>query len=780
MAGVFALLLLRFPGILAAEPLPNWDAVGHFAALREMAGYLASGHVTGYFGEWFGGMPLFQFYAPLFFVAVAGAWQALGQAVPLALLFRVASLLAVFAVVPALWFFTATFFGRREARFALALSPLYLFFPKVLASFGAGAAAAFYIGLVPNALGLALVLAWPAVLEQWRHAPRSRAWAAAAVLVPAVLALTHVLSFIFGLALVALWAAVACRDAATLHRNAVAGAVAFGLAAFWLVPMAATTGYAVGAVRLNSLAAQLLTLFPFHIWLMQPVAAAQLGLLAAGLALVWRRGQRVALAMYLGLLMLLLLQSPLTTLLPGLGVHYYRLLPLLMLLQLAFAAVALAAAWDRWSDGLPRFRLYATVAVATLVGITFFGVYANRLDNPEVIGPGIPWRAERFEDLAVSEELAARLARRGDVVRVSVEQPTAETLFRFGSQAALPSLLASHGLASTGGLYMESAPAYPLLSSADSQLLGGASVVNEVQSLRRLGPFAMQSPAVQLARLCSFGVNYYVTMTEPTRASLAALVGHDPVDQVGPFAVFRLGDSASISASAATTVALPAAFLSSYGRLRFRDVATALFAGEQTYSFPVAELRGDVRRLPPAELGRFSFFIVDGRSLTDAERADLVGLGKPVLALGGSGLGGTPGVPKFERLNLGPRGLADAWPAGWPELWSAMATLRDASGAGAAATVTRPDSRTLVVRSTAPAILHYTYFPYWQALGDAKVYRATSEQMLVFPGPDGTATLIYRPDGIARAAQAASWFTAAAFAVWLAWPLRRRRGPAPH
>jgi hypothetical protein len=333
-----------------------------------------------------------------------------------------------------------------------------------------------------------------------------------------------------------------------------------------------------------------------------------------------------------------------------------------------------------------------------------------------------------------------------------------------------------NGQASTGGLYLESAPAYPYLASADGLFQGDASLLDETQRLRRLGPFARQSTAVQLARLRSFGMNYYVAMTDAMKTRLAALPDASLVKQTPLFSVFRMEGADELAAPAA---ARPAAFLSSYGSLDFRDVATALYAGEATFDFPLVEWRGDVRRMPPEELARFGFLIVDGRGLDEAERAALTAVAKPVVVLGGrgGGLGASPFVADFQSLGAAQDKHGDAWPTGWPELWSAVTALKETNpDGGTPASLERSDERTMIVRGRGPVVIRFAYFPYWQpASGTDRIYRVAPDLMLVYPGVDSTAVLKYHPDTVARAAQALSCITLLAAILWIARPRLKRR-----
>ena len=128
--GIFLLMAIRFAGLFSGQELPNWDAPGHFFALQKMAEYLAQGQMSGYLHEWLGGLPLFKFYPPLFYVLTTGFWLATFKAVPLAFVFRLMIFLSVFSAAIGLWFFVRVFVGRFAARWAIALSAAFIFYPQ--------------------------------------------------------------------------------------------------------------------------------------------------------------------------------------------------------------------------------------------------------------------------------------------------------------------------------------------------------------------------------------------------------------------------------------------------------------------------------------------------------------------------------------------------------------------------------------------------------------------------------------------------------------------------
>ncbi|MDA2936587.1 hypothetical protein MYX06_05210, partial [Patescibacteria group bacterium AH-259-L05] len=107
---VLVLMVIRFYGLFQSAELPGWDTPSHFFALQKMATeYLPQGHISGYAYEWLNGMPLFQFYAPFFFILVSGVWLITFKLISLALLFRVFIFLSLFGVSISFYYFLRCF-----------------------------------------------------------------------------------------------------------------------------------------------------------------------------------------------------------------------------------------------------------------------------------------------------------------------------------------------------------------------------------------------------------------------------------------------------------------------------------------------------------------------------------------------------------------------------------------------------------------------------------------------------------------------------------------------
>ena len=103
------ILLVKYPGLwLTATPLPGWDNIGHYFTFLKQVELFKIGEFKGYILDWFGGMPLFYFYAPLFFW-VAGLFSLILPFVSTTLIFKWTILLFLASFTPVIYYFSKVF-----------------------------------------------------------------------------------------------------------------------------------------------------------------------------------------------------------------------------------------------------------------------------------------------------------------------------------------------------------------------------------------------------------------------------------------------------------------------------------------------------------------------------------------------------------------------------------------------------------------------------------------------------------------------------------------------
>jgi hypothetical protein len=741
LGGIFLLMVARFSGLFSSAELPNWDAPGHFFAVNKMAEYLSAGKLSGYFHGWLGGLEMFRFYPPLFYAIVAGAWLVTFKAIPLALLFRAAAFLAVFGTSVSLWLFVWTFFGRAAGRWALALSPALIFYPSAYSMFGVGGGAAFWVGLIPNACGLALIFVWLTLLERWRQTPTAGRFAAMTS-VGAALALTHSLSLIFGGVLFLIWLAVNWRKDRRVSRAVWSLALSLALAAFWLLPFLAGLSLTAGSERgeTNSLM-YLLAIFPFHIPYLEVGIIAVISLALLGTFILVKERKYGLLALWLGSILFFLLRWPLSRVLPSVGIHYYRFLAVVYVLQLAVAAVGADWLWQRWAEGTTRRRVYLAV-LAVLVAISYFSAF-DLLDrasaNQDSWRRPIAWDWAEFEGNEEAEALVSRLAQLKDANRIQVEMPIDVALTDLGSHFFFATRLpAANGQRSAAGLFVESAPQTPFLLSAVRTLQPGVNRIWGDERLRLIKPFVDQPKAVQLKRLGLFGINYLVATSPEMARQLEQHEGAEAVGAVGRYRIYRLMEARPL---AYRLEYWPAVYLSDYGQADFRDIALTVFAGEHSHDKPVIESRLTINAFVEQGGADYSAVIVDGHDLAVGEANSLKLLAVPVIVLNPNAAvrsavadeaGNLRLIDQYQVVSKNSRRLWPDWPAGWAELQKELADLnwvpfvsdRDL-------TVLEFSNQRVRFSDGGPLVINSGFSDRWQTDGGQPISRLTPDRLFV-------------------------------------------------
>ena len=230
LLGLTLFLAWSLRHVFAPGPLLGWDSVGHLLKVEHVrTALMPYGAADGWFPYWHCGFQLFQFYPPAFYWITAAVACLTGSVVAL----KLTTLASVLALPPAVYWMLRELGLRRAGALAGAV------FSAFVSSSSGGIPGTFVVGLLPGALGLALV---PVVVASYHRAqrlatPRATLLAGSAL---AVIVLCHAYSAYFAaLAVVLATAGGLRRDRMrqTLRVAATVAAWASGLTAFWLVPL---------------------------------------------------------------------------------------------------------------------------------------------------------------------------------------------------------------------------------------------------------------------------------------------------------------------------------------------------------------------------------------------------------------------------------------------------------------------------------------------------------------------------------------------------------------
>jgi hypothetical protein len=228
--GAVALTLLP-PRLLFLDTTPaGGDFASHIVAMDELRReLLPNGQIYGWTFDQYAGFPLFLFYFPLAFLVVAF----LSLALPLTVAMKVGTLTGAL-LLPAAWYASLRWLGApRSALWCAPAAALAFLLVEGQAAWG-GSLASLLAGEFAYALGYAL--AWLALSHAWKTRDNTTGWWPAAVFL-ALAGLAHGYMLVcaaLGIVLLAIHPRLWWRRWWHVARI---GLLAFGLLAWWLVPL---------------------------------------------------------------------------------------------------------------------------------------------------------------------------------------------------------------------------------------------------------------------------------------------------------------------------------------------------------------------------------------------------------------------------------------------------------------------------------------------------------------------------------------------------------------
>ncbi|MGH7588167.1 MAG: 6-pyruvoyl-tetrahydropterin synthase-related protein, partial [Gemmatimonadota bacterium] len=346
------------PRLLFLDTTPaGGDYASHIVALDQLRNVLLpSGRIYGWSMDQYAGFPLFLFYFPLAFLVIVG----LSAALPLTVAMKVGALAGA-VLLPFAWATSLRWLGApRPARWLAPSVALAFLLIEAQATWG-GNLASLLAGEFAYALGFPL--AWLAASHAWKTRDQVTGWWPAGVLL-ALAGLAHGYTLVcgaLGIVLLAFHPRLWWRRWWHVAR---VGLLAFGLLAWWLIPLLGNIPWTNG-FREQWEIGGLGDLLP-------PVVAAALAILVAGMA--WRAfGRRPVLAA--GQVWLVAFAATLFAVYQlgySLGVVDVRFLPMM------HGALLLAGCWEAgtWIE-LTRPAWRRVLAAATIVlvsGVAVAGV----------------------------------------------------------------------------------------------------------------------------------------------------------------------------------------------------------------------------------------------------------------------------------------------------------------------------------------------------------------------------------------------------------------------
>jgi len=675
---------------------------------------LPEGRILGWSNDWFAGFPAFYFYFPLPSLTIVG----LDLVLPYGVAFKLATVLGLLALPPAIYFHTrAMRLGRHVSLVAAGAGAVFAFYESF--SIYGGNVASTLAGEFSYSWSFALSLIYLGLLiKAVRDDRKFTKWAALAL---AVTALSHVLTtivVIFASLFVLAW-----RKG--FWRTMTIWVWGFAIAAFWALPLMARIGLT------SDMAWTPLSrweeIFPVELWLLLPIAI-------PGAIWALRRTSRAA--PMIAATLLPVIYFPLPNILPDLAPEMFdgarwklwngRLLPYWYFGVAFFAAIGFGAAvvWisrrlpGRLSTHWPRFVLLVATGVAmglvidstefptwtwslvALVGLIFLGL--SFLTPPTVntrsfltttavaivvlgatagvtfIDGWSKWNYEGYEAKEPWPEYESLMIELDKLPDGRVMWENNSGLNKYGTPMA-PMLIpywTEGSQKSMEGLYFESSLTTPFHFINHSEMSFKSS--NPIPGLQ-YHSFEMERG---LSHMDVYGVDYYVSFTPEAAEKADGLSEFEKITTTEPFHIYRLP-------------------------------ATELVA--------VASHLPAVYEVP--ERGIFSALIGSG-TVAGSD-------GEPLLSFHDMALEWYEDVDEMDRWVV----------AGGPEDWPRIETLSERPDVELSATtstvsdIVLEDHRISFTTDAigVPHVVKISYFPNWTAHGAEGPWRAAPSLMVVVP-----------------------------------------------
>jgi hypothetical protein len=732
---VLAVMFFHFHGIFQITDLPGWDTDSHFVALSKMANeFLPSGTIQGYMPEWFGGIPLFQFYAPLYFILVAGLWIFSGKIIPLIFLFRISLFVSVFLISISLWFFTKTAFGKNAGKWSILLSLFAIFYPLSGGQNGIGVGGVISSGLITGSIGFSLLLVQFALLLKISRDPSSKKYFALHTAIVAVIALTHTLSFIGSIIGIVFFLLYFHKNNTFLLLCGASAVIGVGIASFWTIPFFSHIDLSSSSVVLMQ-GDPLITMFPFNPKLLFSIETIPyfnfwaLGLFFTTIyglyILLFKKNERIIPFLFL-FFFIFIVRNLISTVFPSMTVHFYRFSPVLFLLVLSLSSFALDFFQKTYIKNKKHLGIFLLLCVSLVThGQMTFPREANNLDplntDPYYSKILINWSFNDTPYYLEGKEMLSRLAKKTDMNKLLVVVP-AETLSGyFGSPHYFDSMLVlKNKQNSISGLYAESSPLTPFIMPT-IRALGENKVLAWGESqLSLLSDFINQPYTIHLKRIFDVGVNYIVSSDLSITSKLLMSQMVTLEEHTEHFFVFKARE---YSPNLFTPYTLPFAYIQGKEGIEFREIAKAVYAGKTTYNLPILNLKDISLDIFSHETDKtlFSGLIFSEKNIKDETLVSLEKISIPVIIVSNDidddDITAHPSlrfITNFESIEENFSHIRNNPIYGWHALQQNLETLsiKNSTSTPALASFS---SKKITIETNGPlSILNIGYSPYWK------------------------------------------------------------------
>ncbi len=713
--------------------------------------YLPQGHIAGYLQNWLGGMPLFQFYAPFYFLVVALLYKITFGWIALALLFKLSILFILFFFVFCFWYWTKAFFGKDVARWAIPMSLLYIFYPKVYGVFGIGAAAMIEIGFISSTLGICFIFLLLGFVKKYKDT-RLYIYSALASVIIFLLIFTHTLSSLWGLFFVFVYVLFSLKDRYFIKNIIYIGLLGVGMSLFWLVPFVFNLNLTYGDIRdISWIANPLFPVLPVRAsyYIIISVVISIFSLL--GLYVVVKRRYFYILSLFIFSVFFIILGSYIPQLLPNFTMHYNRFIPIFFVIVLTYVVLGIDFLWSSWgsktSDNKSLF-----VVIIVLVAIQSFLFFDYQVVDDKNVRIPLVYSWNVYPLVNDADDVIKKLSTLPDVRRVFVEVPSQEGLQLLGSYNYFTSQipLKNNQYVITGD-YVESSVLTPLVLPTIKFLTQGQYRIWGEDKITTIGNFSNQDDIFYLKRLQLLGVNYIITSTSRLYNVLSNYQNAEFVDGNNYFAIFRLNNSRPYVYQSSYK---PVLFLEG-NNLSFAEAEKILFVSDSTYDIPLVKVdKKDLTALD--NFDNFSALVVSGDDIKTDDYNFYISLDLPLIFIGNFDVDkfdiisqNITVIKNIKSLTLNNSVFYSQLPQGWQEFQEVIISMVETQSVDGSSKMLLFNDNDITLQSKGLTFISSNYSPYWQSK-NSQVFRANLGSMLVVG--EGTISLQYKADVLKKIA----------------------------
>lgn len=771
-------LILKFPNLwFSSEVLAGWDTVGHYQAFLKQADLIQSGHLKGYFLDWFGGMPIFYFYSPLFFWLGALLVVGLPFVLP-ALIFKLFILLSLAAFTPVFYFFAKTFLPLKPSPWlASLLALLYIFYqPVAFGDLGIGLAGAVAAGLVTHGPGLVLSLLFLSYFKRlldetgkfWREKDFYLV-----IIFGAALFYTHTISTIFAAILGMIMLFFYLHNRQTYLKSALVFLGVAAISAYFLLPFisffdySSDWGYRRSEGFFFDPLQPLLALDPLDFihgrwgsinwaWL---VAVVSFG--AGFWSLI---SKRIFILPAMFFLPFLVVPRNYLSQVLGASMHYYRMMPLLIVIFLAISLYGLTV-WDSYlksNDQLKRWRRGGWIILILLVvwRLSIFSFSLNRQNINPNLAMSTDSPIEYFSDaksypgFKAANQVLDCLRAQGEIEgRVSVESDLRFLTQQTGSAHYFDYAVPKIGVPLLQGLYSESANQTAFIYPAFAGISPRASGYEYPASyyLAKNKHYRQQPVLDSIKQMGLFNVQYVIAYSSEAIDNLTRQLPTNVQSancENTYFGLYEIDKSLRRPFISKPTYK-PLLFIRDNNEyLTFRFLSLGWFSLSQLQGAPII-YHDDIKvgtwdKIKPSDWQNISAIIVGSEALSAVEVKALNATGKKILVLSSNVYQGEKLPEEFTLIqNFRPVAGFNSYNQPYQPDIIALDKFRGFIQES----VMRPENKTdfenqpslikwqdeqITFTGNGPVIINAAFFPAWQSSEDLELFEVTPGQMLVF------------------------------------------------